>query len=172
SDIRRLCQNKLYFRQSADVAKYAANDLIFNESEYDKILDSLKTLGQRECAINAVEVSSVGKSIPNSAFARVMDYAEQDYQSECKEEPAGMDTTIRIIAGNPDARFRYEIYYLGERIRVGTAGQQKSTEGGLLPNKKYRLVVLGDKKKDNREFRLIGGTYSEFIVEPDHKSTQ
>ncbi len=169
-NIRRLCQNKLYFRQSADVAKYAANDLIFGEAEYDKILDSLKTLGQRECAINAVEVSQGGKSVPNSAFVRIMDYTAEGYYKEDAAETAEIDTTIRIIAGNPEPVFRYEIYYLGERIRTGTASQRPSIEKGLLPNKRYRLVVLGEKRRDNKEFWIIGGTYCEIIVEPDHNA--
>ncbi len=167
--IRRLCQNKLYFRQSADVAKYAANDLVFGEEEYDRILATLKTLGHRECAINIVEASKNGKNVTNSSFVRIGNYDQQAYSATESQEPAHIDTTIRIIAENPEARFRYEIYYLGERMRTGLSGLQPSIEKGLLPGKKYRLIVLGDKKKDNREFQISGGENSELIMPSGHK---
>ncbi|MCL4364791.1 MAG: DUF87 domain-containing protein [Candidatus Marsarchaeota archaeon] len=170
-NIRRLCQNKLYFRQSADVAKYAANDLIFNEADYDKIVELMKTLGHRECAVNVVEMSSHGKNIPNSSFVRIMDYRENTYGASDEHIPPESNTAIRIVSGSPDSSFRYEIHYLGERIRSGMSGQHVSIEKGLLPNKKYRLLVLGDKKKENREFQIIGGTDCEIIMQSEHKTT-
>ena len=47
--IRRLCQIKIYFRQSPDIAKFAANDMIFEEEDYLKVAGMLKRLLARGC---------------------------------------------------------------------------------------------------------------------------
>ncbi len=71
--IRRLCQNKFYFRQSSDVAKYAANDLVFDELDYDKIIMILKTMGQKECAVNAITIRNGKRIVSNSILSRIDD---------------------------------------------------------------------------------------------------
>ena len=54
--IRRLCQIKIYFRQSPDIAKYASNDMIFGEDDYIRASGMFKTLGQRICALSYIEI--------------------------------------------------------------------------------------------------------------------
>ncbi len=166
-EIRRLCQNKFYFRQSADVARYAANDLVFDELEYSKVIMILKTLGQRECAVNAITVKDGRKTVSNSIFSKVSDYA-------CPELGIGVEntcikprkTTIKIVySKDAEQRLRYTIYYLGERITHGTTNGTEITEEGLLEDRFYKLVAIGARKRDNREFEIVGGSENTITLQ-------
>ena len=158
--VRRLCQNKFYFRQSSDVAKYAANDLIFDELEYDKVMMVLKTLGQRECAINAITIKDGRKMVSNSIFSKISDYScpelETDVGDACTKPK---QTVIRVVYDKGvEQRMRYVIYYLGERIAHGIANGTEIIEEGLLEDRVYKLVALGERRRDNMEFEINGGS--------------
>lgn len=158
-NIRRLCQNKLYFRQSADIAKYAANDLVFDEPDYEKVVTILKTLGQRECAVNAITIQDGQKAVSNSIFSKIHEYGGSEAFTE--RENAQYEhkaTTIRMNMDMENAGARYEIYYLGERITSGISYSKEINVANLLEGKSYRLVILGKKRRDDTEFRIIGGT--------------
>ena len=158
--IRRLCQNKFYFRQSSDVAKYAANDLIFNETDNEKAVTVLKALGQRECAINQVVINNGQKSVSRSIFSKVYEYKEPEVQDEqsAYQDSIGR-TVITIKSQSPEVAIRRcEIFYLGERIMSKNLGVDETIEHNLLPGKVYKLVILGDKKRDSKEFYIKAGT--------------
>lgn len=52
--IRRLCQTKMYFKQSPDIAGLAAKDLLFSNTRDDMIESKLKRLGSRVCAFSGI----------------------------------------------------------------------------------------------------------------------
>ena len=169
--VRRLCQNKFYFRQSADVARYAANDLVFDELEYDKVIMVLKTLGQRECAINAITVKDGRKVVSNSIFSKVSDHAYPE--SEIDVENAYVkpkQTVIKVVYDKGvEQKVRYVIYYLGERIAHGVANGTEIIEQGLLEDRIYKLVALGERRRDNMEFEINGGSENTITLQDVHK---
>ncbi len=154
--IRRLCQTKLYFRQSADVAKFAANDLVFNELDYDKVTGMLKTLGQRICAMSAITLHDEERVVNGSLFTKVNAYEEINIPAQTYPEELHGRTEIRFPEGSPFMGHRYELFYLRERVSSGTIATVVREEG-FLENRKYKLVIIMDKKKDNKEFDIKGG---------------
>ena len=160
--IRRLCQTKMYFRQSADAVKIAAGDLIFNESLSEEICNKLKTLEHRACALNYMALDSGTKSPASSIFVKTPTYSLKLSKSGMYDYPVPKtpETEIRIVnaENKPISDAKVEIQYVGERTCSG-----KTDEDGvllvknLLEAKKYALVVLGQKKKDAKKFDITGG---------------
>ena len=70
------------------------------------------------------------------------------------------DSSKKTVANQP-----IEVIYVGEKIYSG-----KTDETGLaivdktIRGKKYGLLVLGDRKKDNRYFDVIGGGSNEVLL--------
>lgn len=160
--IRRLCQTKMYFRQSADAVKIAAGDLIFNESLNEEICNKLKTLEHRTCAVNYMALNSGTKSPAPSIFAKTPTYCLKIPKGTMCDYPARKmpETEIRIVdsENKPISDVKIEIQYVGEKACDG-----KTNENGvfiaknLLEAKKYKLAVLGQRKRDTKEFEITGG---------------
>ncbi len=155
--IRQLCQLKLYFRQSPDAAKHAANDLPFGEAEKDDVIGMLKTLPQGTCAANYIEVSDSGKSPADPIFLKIPEFyhSAPKTAARARKFPAP-DTIVRLEGALPDKAPRVEVRYLGEKVHGDNARKEISIPG-LLKGKTYKLFLLGDKKKDMREFAITGG---------------
>lgn len=162
-NIRRLCQNKLYFRQSADVAKYAANDLIFDESQSDNIISILKTMGQRVCAVNSILTYNGAKNASNSVFSKVDEYLlPRDAKAQVNFQVQHDPTEITLSQASQESMpIRYEIYYLGEKMCHGELKSQRTAIPNLLKGKSYKIILLSDKKRNNREFIITGGASNE-----------
>ena len=160
--IRRLCQTKMYFRQSADAVKAAAGDLIFNESLSEEICNKLKTLEHRACALNYMLFSSGTKSPAPSIFVKTPTYFLKTSKDNMYDYPVPKtpETEIRIVNAEnmPISDARVEIQYVGERTCAG-----KTNEDGvflvknLLEAKKYTLATMGQKKKETKKFDITGG---------------
>ncbi|MDE1855294.1 MAG: hypothetical protein KGH57_03195 [Candidatus Micrarchaeota archaeon] len=159
-EIRRLCQMKLYFRQSADVARFAANDLLFGEMEKELLTERLKSLEQRICAINYLQ----GRERACAGFVRlpkVEPHADDCAQREVSENSSGWkDTTIKIVDrdGNPKAGERFQVFYVGEMMcDCESDASGSATVTGTIDGNGYKLIVLGERKKDSKTFRVVGG---------------
>ncbi len=85
--IRRLCQNKMYFRQSNDIAKYAFSDLGFSEIYMEQVINRLKNTEQRTCAVSLVEKTIKGTRVMDPAFIITNDFSYVD----------GMDVTKMVM---------------------------------------------------------------------------
>ena len=168
--IRRLCQMKLYFRQSSDVAKYACADLVFPADYQDVIIDKMKTLGHGVCALSYVSTNGPEKSLEGSVFAKMPQ--PEPLQEYVAGKPPGRDellvgTTIMLQAsdGKPLEGVHIELLYLGERLYDGVTGT-----GGIvtiedtLKGKQYLLLVRGEKKRDTRRFKIVGGTEARLTI--------
>lgn len=162
--IRRLCQTKMYFRQSADAVRYAAADLMVEEKAVEELADRLKTLEHRTCIINYMSSKNGIKNPENSAFVRIPEYGigreKEVYGYPITPQP---ETKVRILDqdGNPAIGIRIEIRYVGERVYQGrTESEGLMVINGLLEGKEYRLFVLGEKKKQTRGFDIVGGRES------------
>lgn len=170
SRIRRLLQFKMYFRQSADVAKYAANDLIFNEAEDIEIVKKMKVLGQRVCAVSYIGMDENRKVPETSVFVEVPEVIEEEFHAESgtsEGSPRLSDTRfiIKNKEGSVVPAAGMQLLYLGERIAESISDKNGSAVfTGMLVDKRYELAVLGEKKKDTKRFSVYGGKSQELII--------
>ncbi|MEM3838962.1 MAG: hypothetical protein QXF01_00040 [Candidatus Micrarchaeaceae archaeon] len=172
TSIRRLCQIKLYFRQSADSAKYACGDLLFREEDAKLVIDKLKSLPQSTCAASFISIQN-GLRIPNySVFVNVGRIVENlNPEGFWHEDPPGQDepkpTKVRIHnqEGMLMAGVHIELAYLGETIFSGFSDERgEVTIGRLLQERKYTLLVPGLKKRDTKKFVIIGCQENEIAI--------
>jgi hypothetical protein len=75
-DIRRLCQSKLYLKQPTDVAKKAAEDLIFSGVEEDDVVNKLKHMESGYAALNYVVKKNEIKVNPDTVFVKTISYTD------------------------------------------------------------------------------------------------
>ena len=168
--IRRLLQFKMYFRQSADVAKYAANDLIFNEAEDIEIVKKMKVLGQRVCAVSYIGMEGSRKVPEASVFVEVPEVNEEEFREELEmHESSSRLSDTRFIIKNKEGTAvqgaNVQLLYLGERISESTSDKDGcAVFTGMLVHKRYELAVLGEKKKDTKRFSVYGGKSQELII--------
>ncbi len=160
--IRRLCQTKLYFRQSADLAKYAAADLIFGEEQKDVLTDRLRSLEQRVCALTFIQVRDGERLQEDSIFVKVKQHTlDEAFEKETeKQEDRKKEMRIRLTNEKGEARegAKVQLFYLGEKIFVGiTDGRGEAVVEKTISGNSYKLVLVGEKKKDSRTFPVIGG---------------
>jgi hypothetical protein len=163
--LRRLCQIKMYFRQNSDIAKYAANDLIFSEKDFTEVADKLKTLGQRICALNHINQIGTSKNPTSSIFMKASEqnHTQAPMPSLANNESRNKTTIVSLFKadGSPAACFKAEVRYVHEVLFSGytdEAGHIKSN--AILDGKKCELIIYGEKRKDNRLFYIIGGEES------------
>ncbi len=77
-EIRRLCQLKLYLKQSPDIAEIASKDLVFTYSNEEEIISKLKHLNSRIGAFNYIIKNNNEKIANDTIFIRTMDYFEDN----------------------------------------------------------------------------------------------
>ncbi len=164
--VRRLCQTKLYFRQSSDSSKYAADDLLFEEKDKETVVDRLKTLEHQVCALNCIERSIRGKNAVSSIFVKVANY---DLKNASKVDLiegierkglAKKSEKIKLVGINGEAKGGsfVEAFYAGERIFRGkTDSEGTIVLEKVVVGKTHRIVVHGEKKRDAKTFSIIAG---------------
>ena len=164
--IRRLCQTKLYFRQSSDIAKFAADDLTFKEDEKESVVERLKTLEQRVCALSLIERHGNETSICGSVFVKVGSYQEEGKNSIDRSKKlenhklgrASAEIKVIDLEGKAKADVRFEVWYVGERIHYGKTDADGIVEiDGLIKDKKYKLIIFGEKRRDSKKFEVVSG---------------
>lgn len=162
--IRRLCQTKLYFRQSSDIVKYAANDLLFDESDMEALADRLKSLEHRTCILNYLTYNRGMKNPAGSLFIKVPTYTQRKMERQQEDvEPGPSPTNIKILneEGSPLSGRRVEARYVGEKIWQGqTDIEGRISLSGLLCGKAYELTISGEKRRDTKTFIITGGADS------------
>lgn len=172
--IRRLCQTKLYFRQSSDVAKFAADDLPFNETEREAVIERLKTLEHRICALSRIENSATGKNMVDSVFVKI---SQQSTESPAKVDEVTLEVGCRELVRSPmKIRFtgvggeskshaKAEVFYVGEKIFEGESDNNGFIlVEGVISGKKYRVAILGEKKRDTKAFDIIAGKDKVIVI--------
>lgn len=164
-EVRRMLQTKLYFRQSADIAKLAANDLAFGEEDKDALIEKLKGLQQRVCALDYITDERGERGHAGSVFIRIPESAKEPAQEQEPKEQAGEDygrgeMVVKVMDrdGKPKQGQRLRLYYVSEVLYQGVTDEEGTARvDRTITGNRYRLVVLGEKKKDNREFAVRGG---------------
>ncbi|MGC9156919.1 MAG: helicase HerA domain-containing protein [Candidatus Micrarchaeia archaeon] len=161
--IRRLCQNKLYFRQSPDVARFAASDLVFGDIEQSKVHTLLKTLGDRICAFVSVDRNNL--SVRNAILVITRELSMPDVQRTETYLPglSKMRVLLKNDSGVP-VEARVKIEYVGTKVFSGKTDKSGIVELDSLPGKRYKVYVLGEKKKDTKVFVARGGEENEFVL--------
>ncbi|MGC8676107.1 MAG: ATP-binding protein [Candidatus Micrarchaeia archaeon] len=169
--VRRLCQTKLYFRQSADVSKYAANDLMFVGENPDDVASMLKLLGHRICAANYVASTAAGKEAASSVVLLAREFnigasADNAESQRMSTADSLADMVIAILGENGlPSEVRIELEYAGEKIFRGETGKDGTVVvRGTLKGKRYKLIVLGEKKRDTRTFYVLGGESNKITL--------
>jgi hypothetical protein len=171
--VRRLCQTKLYFRQSTDSAKYAAEDLLFEEKDKEQVVEKLKTLEHRVCALSYIDSSGGEKNAAHSLFLKVAKYSmegapEGDVAGEIERKGLEKrDDMLRFVGAGGDAKagLAVEVFYAGERIfhgRTDVLGRIALEK--IVPGRPHRAVVHGEKKRDARAFCFIAGKGCTLVV--------
>jgi hypothetical protein len=164
--VRRLCQTKLYFRQSSDSSKYAADDLLFEEKDKEAVVDRLKTLEHRVCALNCIERSSDGKNAVGSIFVKIASQvkgnaAEADLVKGIeRKRHAKKSKKIKFVGtdGEAKAGLFVEAFYAGEKIFRGKTGSDGCIVlEKVIIGKNHKIIVHGEKKRDARIFTVVTG---------------
>lgn len=161
-ELRRLCQTKLYFRQSADVAKYAIEDLALDKSSENEML--IKTIANRICLANYVKEGSIGMEVLKT---NALYLAKEEKKQEEESIARGEEMTVQLLDpnGEPIANKRVQIYYAGEKLAdLSTDEQGIARLGNTLPKRRYIVKVLGKKKKETITLTAIGGEKNAFSI--------
>jgi len=163
--IRRLCQTKLYFRQSADIVRFAAADLGFDEDQ--QAIASLRSLGQRRCAVSYVSYENGERRSFNSLFAEIpkaddstIHIKKAQNEQQCKV-PKIIDCTVSLDGGQRSlAGAHVELQYLGEVKHSGTLdGSGSITFEKLIEGVNYTMLLHGERKKDTIAIKFTATSY-------------
>ncbi len=82
-----------------------------------------------------------------------------------KQSKTKIKAVCKGQAPGANGELRYALYYLGEKIAHGTVHGAEICEDGLLEGKTYRLAILGEKRRDNQEFEIIGGSENTVAID-------
>ena len=167
-DIRRLFQIKIYFRQSPDSAKTGINDLTFMDEDREKVYSKLKVLENKTCILNYVNKTISGTELYEPIFIRVPEYnlnVTERSNVLNEQEEQRPDTLICLGNKEPERPLGIIIKYVGREIyRTELTNGDKIVVKGLLPDKKYELVVNRERKKDTKKFTIIGGQLNTVMI--------
>ena len=160
--IRRLCQNKLYFRQSPDVVRFAASDLIF-DAEQGKVQKLLKTMGNRVCAFVSVGMNS--EPVRDAALVLTREISVPRAPAAETYSPGLEKMRIKIRnSGGMPVEARLKVEYVGMKVFSGKTDESGSVEIDSLPGRNYKVYVLGEKKKDTKVFTAKGGEENVLVI--------
>ena len=188
--IRRLCQLKLYLKQSPDAADAAAGDLMFTYADNETVARKLKHLDSRTGAFGYLVKKEREKVACDSVFLRTADYGphpEMKYDAEDTplteeymkinsiERPALIDAKLRIeIRAEPDSRemklkgLSIGIYYLLEPVvRFDVASLHGGVAAARLVNSRVYDACLENASGrilSSSSFTASGNTKIKFIL--------
>lgn len=155
ADIRRLCQNKLYFKQAADIAPLAAKDLVFTYAEQEDVVLKLKHLDSRICAADFVRKERGGRVSGDSVFIRTLDYGEDSAMgghepvSDLKVPEANREISMSIAVTDMRAQKAriaswLSVYFLGEEMERAVLIDGGCRIGGALEGRQYTARITSE----------------------------
>jgi hypothetical protein len=161
-DIRRLCQSKIYLKQPTDVAKKAAEDLVFFNVEEEQIIARLKHLESGFGALNYIIERDGLKLSPDTLFVKTIGYREimpkihlQNASGEAKSS-LKQKTKAKLIKAKVSISFQEQkkvpayvrLCYLGVFMNENQITSNKmDIEYALMKSREYSLELLNDHKK-------------------------
>ena len=160
--IRRLCQNKFYFRQSSDISSKASSDLGFSENVEGQASLKLRELPHRICAANVMQDTPSGRSPTGPFFIKTRDYAlARSPSAECSQRQGRIAMQIMITIGNIAASSaKVALEYLSEKVEWGiTDSKGKITFRNVILDRPYALYIFGEKKRDTRRIQFSSSAF-------------
>jgi hypothetical protein len=157
-NVRRLCQTKMYFRQSSDIVKFAIADLGFADEVEGDAFMRLKSLERRVCALSYVNAVGAERLPAGPMFIKTLDYILPDTTAQIikqRHKSMRVNSVIKIMNANGSiGKITGELYYVGEKI-AGCSSETGVLEfNNLIKGAKYKLLLLGEHKRDSRWFEI------------------
>jgi len=143
--IRRLCQNKFYFRQSSDIVKLALSDLGFGEEASNR----LRYLERGICALSYVYANGKERLLEGPVFVKVNEFNLPEYKIK-DHFTRRFYTSVKLNLGSEYNDKLVELYYLGEKISSAIVVNGEVTFDNLIMGKKYKLLIPAEHKKDTK----------------------
>ena len=175
-DVRRLCQIKLYLKQSADIASHAAKDLSFTDIKDEEIVQKLKHLDSRVGALSYVVKEGTERFAPDTTFIRTLDYDKDRVGvSKVKRPPGNVNSPkiikCKIVVTKMDHRqpeksmpAGVRLYYLSEEItdqaEVRIEDGRIEVTCNLICSKHHKLAIIDQK---GRVIRALGFIAAEMV---------
>ncbi len=171
SGIRRLCQLKLYLKQSPDVAETAAEDLIFYNVEDDDVIAKLKHLESGTGALNYIIERNGIKTNPDTVFVKTIPHqnliapAVYPSASSAEETEKSPNTWIIIVPVSKKLPEYCRIRFLGAfMLELTVDPENPKVEANLVKDREYAIEFLNDKRKVISSGKFIGGYASRMEV--------
>ncbi|MFP3215430.1 MAG: DUF87 domain-containing protein [Candidatus Micrarchaeota archaeon] len=143
--IRRLCQNKFYFRQSSDIVKLALSDLGFGEEASNR----LRYLERGVCAMSYVYANGKERLLEGPVFVKVNEFNLPEYRIK-DHFTRRFYTNVKLNLGSEYNDKLVELYYLGEKISSAVVVNGEVTFDNLIIGKRYKLLIPAEHKKDTK----------------------
>ncbi len=167
-EIRRLCQLKLYFRQSPDSAKIAFNDLILSPILFDDVVEKLKLLKNGTCIFTPIIISNERRDISKSIFINTLKHFPQKTTNEnYSRSQKNYVTQIKLLNSEllPIPNKLVDILYLEEVVDTSITNEfGVITTDKLIKDKLCKIIIHGNKKKDSLYFKIKGGIENKIVI--------
>lgn len=154
ADIRRMCQNKLYFKQAPDIAQIAAKDLVFTYAEQDDVVLKLKHLDSRICAADFIRKDKGSKLSGDSVFIKTLDYDPVQSGADFIQEKQNMSVAEHRIGMKielADMRRqqtrkpeRLSLYFLNEKVGDRQITGDACNVEDILKGRQYTIKLASE----------------------------
>lgn len=152
--IRRLCQTKLYFRQSSDLIKYALADLGINDDKNYTASTRVRSLENRTCATVSLNLNGTEKIPFGPLFIKVNEYnlgfknISNDNAITWQNPYCNCTLNLFDYQKRPLEDIKLNLFYVGELIDSKITDKSGSVKfDKLIKNKKYRVAFSVFKKR-------------------------
>ncbi|MGC8567893.1 MAG: ATP-binding protein [Candidatus Micrarchaeia archaeon] len=170
-EIRRLCQNKLYFKQPSDVASLAAKDFVFSFAQDTDIVLKLKNLDSRIAAFSYVVKDANTKRSHDALFVKTEEFNIKKSQVPYykAKHPNNIKVLISLISDNSEKSLKaldsiscIKFVYLGEEISSFSFPFVK-IEQKLLKNRMYDTFLYDKKGRQIKKWSFLA-KYKEITI--------
>ncbi len=157
--IRRICQNRMYFKQAPDMAAAAAKELVFTYSTSEDIASKLKHLDSRIAAVDFVRREGPDKVGGDSIFLRTIDYMPPPSFTggpACRSkisvrwQVGRISMHVRITDGRQKhihTPASLELIFLGQAVSESAINGAECIFRGVLEDRSYTVRVLSENGK-------------------------
>ncbi len=153
SNIRRLCQNKIYMKQPSDISPIASKELVFTYSDNDKITNKLKHLDSSIAAFDFVGKNDNERVSNDSVFVKILHYEDKNVSIQ-KITPRKQSAVIISEIYLFDSRSKVQkevskirVNYLGEEIYTINVENNLPIKLKLFDGRYYLFELLSEAKR-------------------------
>ena len=169
--IRRLCQNKLYFKQPADISTIVSKELVFTYSSTEIVANKLKHLNSNIAVFDFVSKENDEKISNDSLFVSTVPYNNKILHTQHHTRKAQLYQVINIeindIREKPQKEFKHiQIRYLGNTI--AQMPFKNIITPNLLEGRFYIMEILSEARRTL--FKIEFECSKRIIMEVDNNS--